>query len=221
MVTPRKKPASPAKRNSHGRKKGEVQSLKSTIAKKKSAKSDPTLSVYAPAGEFEVEFYTYTVNDRNDGFTYPFKKYAAGDNEVPSLEEANFVSLKFRKIPGSINEIMKDEKGFWRSVMIRKPGVSSPESRSEGLRVLKAFFMDSATTAFPPKDIATVDQTNILEPHALDTFLQDRDVEEIVTDAFNEEVLDDCFYDTFTELAKLMWSGPPYPDFARKLGFPE
>jgi len=219
--TPTKKVAGTPKRASPGRKKGRVASLKTTIAKGKSGKSNPALFVWGMAEEFCLEIYIYTVNENNDGFTFPYKQYATGVKTVKALEDANFVSFKNRKLPLSKDQIMVDEKGFWRTVMLRKPegGVSTIDTRAEGLKVLKEFFMHPDTTAFPPKDIATSDQTNDEEPHALGNFLQDRDVMEVLKDTFDEHHLGELFFETFPALAALVWSDPPYPECALQLGF--
>ena len=209
-------------RKSPGRKKGFVpSSLKSTIAKKKAGKSEPTLFVWGMAVEFNIEFYAYVLNELNDGYTNPYKQYASGDKTVKILEDANFVSLKYQKRPDSHNEIMVDEKGYWRCIMIRKPkgGVSTAETRIEGLKILKEFFMSTETTAYPPKDIIMQDQTHPTQPHALGNFLQDNDVMEILKDTFDECHLFEDFFEMFTELAATIWSGPPYPECAVKLGF--
>jgi hypothetical protein len=213
---------SPIKRNSPGRKKGGTTSLKSTLAKKNAKKAEPTLLCYGTAPEIGKELYCYTVNDNNDGYTNPFRKYASGATVVPSLENAGFVSIKFRKVPGSNNLIMHDDKGYWRSVMIRNPpdGVSTAETRATGLKVLKAFFMDPTTTTYPPKDIVMSDQTNPGELHPMDNFLQDHDIIEIVEDSFEKDDLNEEFYTNFPTLALSIFGGPYYPEFARNLGYP-
>ena len=220
--TPEKKKNPPAKRCSPGRKKGTGQSLKATLAKKKAGKSIPTLYVWAVAPELNLEIYTYTMNANNDGYTFPFKQYASGDKKVDMLEEANFVSLKFRKMPGSNNVIMLDEKGYWRCVMLRNPptGSSTVETRTEGLKILKTFFMDPDSTAYPPKDIVMHDQSNVTEPHALGDFLQDHDVMEVLKETFEEDDLDDLFFNMYPELAQQIWNRP-YPECAYSLGFPK
>ncbi len=46
------------------------------------------------------------------------------------LEKANFASCMNRRVPGSDNTIMLNQKGFWRNVIVGHPvdGLSTPET---------------------------------------------------------------------------------------------
>jgi hypothetical protein len=63
---------------------------------------------------------------------------------------------------------MLDNAGFWRKVLVSHPpgGVSTAETRAEGLAVLKAAFMSNNFTNYPPGDIETIDATDIENPMA-------------------------------------------------------
>jgi hypothetical protein len=99
-------------------------------------------------------------------------------------------------------------------------GVSTPASREEGLKILKKCFLSPVFTKFPPEDIETNDDTDVDNPKALDMFLQDHDIVEILKENVDENDLDENFYGKFNECAKRAWSGTHYPTFARSIGFP-
>lgn len=192
-------------------------------AKNKIGKNTPTISCYNFTTEFGFEAYTYTINDETDGFVTAFKKYMDGDKESAELDEANFTSFKVRRVPGDGNEILKSPDGFWRRVMVRHPptGESNAETREEGLRVLKEFFMNPVHTAYPPDSIATVDCGTLKDHLPLDQFFQDNDIAEFLRAEFADSVLNTDFFNDYTAFAKKLWSGPNYPDSARhKYGFP-
>jgi hypothetical protein len=57
---------------------------------------------------------------------------------------------------------------------------STPDTRKEGLGVIKIFFMSKKETDFPPHDIKLVDDTDGDFPAILDLFFMDDDIEEIL-----------------------------------------
>jgi hypothetical protein len=168
-----------------------------------------------------TEIYTYTVG-QGDGFLATYNKYAEGNHPCKPLNDANFTGCMARRQPGTNGTIMKNPKGFWRKVIVRHPTEknSTAETRAEGLAVLKKCFLSSEFSNFPPDSIETFDATDEENPHALDSFLQDSDIVEIVTKQIAEDELDEEFYASYTETAKRLWSGKYYPSFARGLGFP-
>ena len=99
-------------------------------------------------------------------------------------------------------------------------GVSTAETRCKGLSELSSFLMSTQFSKHPPKSITTIDGTNELDLHSLDTFFMDSDIVEIVTTTIAEDDLNGEFYKKFPQFALKMWSGKFYPDFARNLGFP-
>ena len=82
-----------------------------------------------------------------------YKKYTDGDIQCAALEEANFTGLLYRRKVGTDNQIMVDSKRFWRRVIVRHPigGVSTTESRAEGLAVLRATFLSTELSDYPPQ----------------------------------------------------------------------
>lgn len=219
-------PKSPAK--SPARKKGPVKLVKEVIKNKNKPKAVPTVTCYTPHSILEKEIYTFTMAPADgtesvaDGFTHSYKRYWQGELEVDALTEANFGPFKFRRRPNSNNEIMLDPKEYWRCVFLRTPleGVSTPETRAEGLQVLRTFLMSSDYSDYPPKQIDVLDTTDDEFPVALDCFLQDHDIVEIVKDTHEESELNENFYENYQDFARLIWSHRFYPQFARGLGFP-
>jgi hypothetical protein len=167
----------------------------------------------------EVVLYT---SGQGDGFLHNYKKYCEGTHACAALEAANFTGCMNRRVPGSADTIMLNPKGYWRMLIVRHPfeGVSTPETRAEGLAVLKTCFLTTEFSRFPPDEIETIDATNVDDPHALDQFLQDHDIVNIIKEQIDEEVLNDKFYEAYTECARRLWSGNFYPAYARGLGFP-
>jgi hypothetical protein len=173
--------------------------------------------------EMASEAYVYCQDDNNDAFTNAFRKYIDGEIDSPALTKANFISYKNRRAPGSDNVTMRGSKrGFSRIVFLRyvPTGVSTPETREAGLKILAAFFKDSNNSRFPPKDITTMDGTNVDNPRALDSFFMDSDIVGIIHTEFEAGDLNGNFYETYPAVARSLWAGQHYPDFARSLGFP-
>jgi len=214
------KPTSTSPKKREGKRLTMVE--KSKQMKQKQAK--PELDVYNTHSDINKEFYIYS-SDGSDCFTYAFKQFVQGNITCDRMMEANFTSWKFRRVAGSDNDHMKDTKvgkEFWRCVMIRDvpSGISTPETRAEGLSVLKWFFMTKPFTEYPPKDIIETDCANDKDPFALDQFLMDSDIIAIIKEEIDEEELNEEFFGKFTSLAKKLWGGRFYPDYASKLGFP-
>ena len=98
---------------------------------------------------------------------------------------------------------MKDKKDFWRCVIVWyvPEGVSTAETRCKGLSDLSSFLMSAQFPKHPPKAITTIDSTNELDPHSLDTFFMDSDIVEIVTTTIAEDDLNKEFYKKFPQFA--------------------
>jgi hypothetical protein len=217
--TPTKAKATKAKPPSPARRKGKELSLKDKLSKKSA--SAPTLTIYGMEEITNTEVVLYTVG-QGDGFLATYKKYCEGTHACAALEDANFTGCMNRRLPGSVDTIMLNQKGYWRMIIVRHPvgGISTPETRAEGLAVLKQCFLTREFSNFPPEDIETFDATNVDDPHALDLFLQDHDIVNIIKEQLDEAALNGTFYATYTERAMRLWSGNFYPSYARGLGFP-
>jgi hypothetical protein len=220
MSKPNTTKASPAKAASPARRKGKQISLKDKLTKKSA--NAPTITAYGTHEIFGTDLYLFTNGPNDDGFLKLFGDYCKGTLACAALEKQNFTSLLNRRVPGSDNTIMLGKKGFWRKVIVRHPkdGLSTPENRAEGLAVLKKCFLTTAFSKFPPADIETFDATDEDNPKALDMFLQDHDIVEIIKEQLDEADLNREFYDKYTDCANLIWSGKDYPAFALSLGFP-
>ena len=181
----------------------------------------PSLSCYAFADELPIEAYLFCRDDKTDAFYNGFKKFADGELDSAILEDCNFTSYNARRLPQSKNIIML-QGTFWRHVIVRHVpgGISTPESREEGLRKLKEFLMSTANSKYPITDVTTADCTDSDNPLALDHFFLDVDIIDFIHTEFDESDLNREFYSRFPELALKLWSGPNYPEFARDLGFP-
>jgi hypothetical protein len=199
-------------------------------AKAAKAPTTATLTAIGIDGILNTEIVLFTKGAHEDAFLNDYKKYTEGTKQgEPTgieqcnlLEKANFTALKPRRDPATKNDVMRGPKNFWRKVIVRHThgGVSTPETRAEGLAVLKQCFLSGEFTNFPPDTIDTIDATDEHHPQALDMFLLDMDIVQIVREHVDQADLNKNFYEKYTDFAKTMWSGTNYPDFARGLGFP-
>ena len=167
--------------------------------------------------------YLYTCGPQSDGFLKKnFSDYTQGLKESKLLDNTYFNSLMNRRVAGSDNTIMVNHKGFWRKVVVRHPkdGLSTPETRAEGLAILKKCFLSKEFTQFPPDDIETIDATDVNNPKAMDMFLQDHDIIDIMKEQICDDDLNEEFYGKYNDCAMKIWSGTNYPAYARSLGFP-
>ena len=186
-------------------------------------KQVPTISVLGFIDPLSIEKYEYTLNATKDGFTNNFKLWAQGKLDVEELTAANFIGVKFQRndeVQG--NETLMSMTGYPRVWMIRYPpeGESTPETRDEGLRVLKTFFMSKKGSMYPEKNLEIVDKTSDV-PAVLEKYFLDADIEEIIKASFDFSELDDGFYEKYTEFAESIYSEKEPSDFAKTiLGFP-
>jgi hypothetical protein len=182
-----------------------------------------TLTMYAMDPLLNTEIVLYTKGP-DDAFLAKYKNYTEGTVPSDELEAANFTGCFNRRKLGPENLIMKDSKNdkFWRKVIIRHPReTSTTETRAEGLAVLKACFLTKKFSNFPPDTIETFDNTNEHDRHAIDQFLLDKDIVDIIKEHIHSADLTPEFYTSFPELARKLWSGTTFPDYAREtLGYP-
>lgn len=187
-------------------------------------KNLPTLTVYSFYKDFEIEAYVYEKDEDNDGFTFDYKVIMDGTKSCNYLTAAGFNEYLYRRKLNSKNEQLLNGKNFPRNMLIRDVsdlGGSSKLTRTDGLDALKQFFMDPDFTRFPPRDIMKVDDNREEDPHALDEFFMDEDIKLILEREFNEEDLNREFYKNYNQLAKKIWSGKFFPDYAiDELGYP-
>ena len=171
-----------------------------------------------------LEAYEYTISSLKNGFLNEFRKYTKGEVQSDELTNANFVGLKIKWSDEIGNEPMLDPDGFARVWIIRYPleGESTPETRQEGLRVLRDFFMSKKATNYPPTTITVVDHTiGDDDDGVLENYFMDSDIEEIVKVSCDVDEINDQFYDNFPDFAKKIYSEKEPSAFAKDmLGFP-
>ena len=189
---------------------------------KKKIKAVPQVLVVSFRNEFLFEAYMACTNDSNDCFN-GFRKYSNGETPYPRFDDLGFGDVKYRRLPGSRSEIFtNDGRGnFWRVLFIRyldQP--STAESRAEGLQAVREFIMSTSSSKWPPKEVTVRDITNMADPHPLDAFFLDADVEGFMKAYLEEEQFDGQFYKNCREFAEKCWSGPHDSTFATALGFP-
>ena len=215
---PAKSPPAKATAPSPKKKSGKKPSGKDV---KKKPRTVPQLIVTSFISEFPFEAYMFWADESNDHYS-GFKNFANGDAPLPQLDDLGFADIKFRRRPGTRNEIYANEtKGnFWRIILMRylqQP--STAESRAEGLEAVRQFLMSTASSKWPPKEIVTKDITNVAAPHSLDMFYLDADIEKFMKTYLDEEQFTAEFFATYEDFAKKCWSGPHDSSFAKDLGF--
>ena len=194
------------------------------MREKLSQKKEATIRVVGFEDPIALEVYDYTLSESKAGFIHNYRKWSKGEIQFEDLTEANFTGLKIRR-NNEINgkETLSGADGYSRWWMIRYPqeNESTPDTRKEGLRVIKNFFMSKKGTNFPPNDIKLVDDTDGDVPAVLEFFFMDDDIEEILQTSFEFSEMNDDFYGKYTTFAKKIYSKQDPSHFAKSiLGFP-
>jgi hypothetical protein len=191
--------------------------------KARKEKSVPTISVQGfHVVPLAAEAYKYTITNLKNGYVNEFRKYAKGEITSDELTNANFVGLKTKQYRGTGNEPLLDPDGYLRVWILQYPleGESTAETRQEGLRVLKDFFMSKKATNYPPNSIAVVDHTTDDVP-VLEDYFMDNDIEEIVKLSCDADEINMQFYENYPEFASKIYSKQEPSTFAKDtLGFP-
>ena len=161
------------------------------MREKLSQKKEATIRVVGFEDPIALEVYDYTLSESKAGFIHNYRKWSKGEIQFEDLTEANFTGLKIRR---------NNER--WWMIRYPKENESTPETRKEGLRVIKNFFMSKKGTDFPPNDIKLVDDTDGDVPAVLENFFMDDDIEEILQTSFEFSEMNDDFYGKYTTFAK-------------------
>jgi hypothetical protein len=116
-------------------------------------KKEETIHVEGFEDPIALEVYDYTLTESKAGFMNNHRKWSKGEIQFEDLTEPNFIVLKIRRnneING--NETLSGSDGYSRWWMIRYPpeNESAPDTRKEGLRVIKNFFTSKKGTSFHP-----------------------------------------------------------------------
>ena len=195
-----------------------------TPSRNEKSKPAPTIRAYRFHEDFVFEAYVFEKNAGDDAFTNNFREQINGTAREKSeeLEQANFNKFFYRRQPGSDNQHMIGEKGYWRIVMIRYPPEeeATPETTEEGLSILSEFFRDTRYSTYPPETILTMDCSTDEDPPALDQFFLDQDIKSLMEEDIDAEHLDSNFYTNFPDFARKCWAGTHYSAWARGIGFP-
>ncbi len=203
--------------------------LPTRLDNNRAVQNGPHLEVYGFHPIFGIEAYFYIRDNHNDGDVNAVKQFCALDDPnhktiiSDELSKANFTFVLVRRKPNTDNEIMDDDRNFHRNIIVRHvpDGESTKETRQHGLDVLETFLKSPQNTLNKIINIPTIDCTNESDPHSLDTFFLDNDIETIVRYVIDESELNKDFYSKYNELALKICSGKHYSTFARQLGFPE
>lgn len=217
-LVPTKKAATPPRKNK----------LAPTPRKSKPS-TDPFITVTRFTSPLSLEMYTYNKGE-NDGYMNGFLVSINGKRKdgtsVPvaqTIQDGNFHSCPYRRKPNTNNEHELNTNGYWKMVIIRYPkeGVSTPETRQEGLLLLSTFFKDPAHSEYPPSSIRLVDDTDERNLPALDEYFMDEQIKELLLEDFDPAVLNQSFFTTFNDFALKCWKYPFISSFALSLGFPK
>jgi hypothetical protein len=189
-------------------------------------KTPLTLYVVNFGPPFTFEIYFYEKNIYEDGFTNGVLKYMRG-NEAESHEgfdDANFTKALSRRVAGSADIVAKSaETNYDRRIFLRYPkeSESTPKTRVTGLAAMKSFLQDPRFSRYPPTEIETVDLTDYQHAQhtAMDNYIMNNDIQELVLEDCNAEDLNDDFKKAFPEVASCIWKSNNAGEFGRSLGF--
>jgi len=201
------------------KKKKQAPNMRKTLKDKKE-NTGHTIRVLGFHDPLYIEVYQYTKPGAKPGFINNFRLWSRGEIENDSLTDANFIGVKnMRDQTLEGNENLLDDGGYARQ-WIPPDNVSTVETRTEGLRVLKAFLMSKEGSDYPATTIDTVDTATDV-PEVLEKSFLDDDIQEIIKATFDFEELNDSFYEKFTSLAKTIYMEKEPSDYAKTiLGFP-
>lgn len=212
------KSSSPIKRDKTG------MSVRSGGARKKKAKI-PTLTVRAFKDPIPIEAYIYSKDENHDGFLHPIRNHLRNEGHtLQVLTDLGIANMVPRRVPGTDNEIMENgAQRYWRLIIIRGfdgNGMSTAETRQEGLETLKQLFMSNSYSSWPPPNIVTSDETNEEDPAPLDDFFLDNEIQQYMEENIQAAVLNANFYEEHHEIAVKCWSNPTSLMWAHERGFP-
>lgn len=193
----------------------------------KKGSSGPSINVVGFGEPFTLELYWYEKNQRQDGFIDSLRRYinSAGtrihDEDAlthSGVDGANFTEITVRRVPRSQDETMYDGE-YPRFLIVRYlNGPSTAETRQVGLEALKSFLMDGRFQRYPiANSVPTIDRT--YEGAAFDEYVKDDKIKQFMEEDIDPAELDEDFFSTFPDCAKICWKGPYYSEFARTLGF--
>jgi len=194
-----------------------AQKVKHNPPKKKVKKKPvgpPKISVVAFTDNDSFEAHMMEKGNGDEMYVYELKRYVRDQLDQPArdLDKLNFVKTCDRRIPNTKNATMKQGDGTScsRSAFVRHPtdlenGHSTKESRQEGLRGLKDFFMDPKFHRYPPKDIVLVDLTDETNPASLDEYFCDDAIKELMEEDLDSADLNPQFATKWPEFARTRW----------------
>jgi hypothetical protein len=189
-------------------------------------KSPLTLYVVNFGPPFTFEIYLYEKNEKEDGFHFGITKYMRGnETDTHSLfDAANFTQTLSRRVPGSADIVSKSvETNYDRRIFLRYPkeSESTPETRATGLAAMKSFLQDPRFSRYPPTEIDTVDLTDYQHDHhtAMDNYIMNNDIQELVMEDCNAADLNDGFKEAFPEVASCIWQSKHVGEYGHSLGF--
>jgi hypothetical protein len=161
-------------------------------------KKEATIHVVGFEDPIALEVYNYTLTKSKAGFINSYRKWSKGEIQFKDPTEANFIGLKIRrnnKINGNKTLSGSDGYSCWWMIRYLQENELTPETRKEGLRVIKNFFMSKKGTDFPPCDIKLLDETDGDVPAVLEFFFMDNDIEEILQTSFEFSEMNHDFYE--------------------------
>jgi hypothetical protein len=193
-------------------------SVKKTVTTQKY----PLITSYSFHHDIPYEAFIYAQNEHSDGYNNSYKKAKVPKDLPADLAEAGFTVHQRRRIPGSDNVVMKNRNTYDRIVILRiVDSESTPATRNEAMKILKAHFENPGNSQYPAKDVNLVDTNktgnNVV---ALDAFFLDDFIDKLIADMYEDEEKNNQFYSKYPDFAKMLWSGNHYSDYARLLGFP-
>lgn len=173
-----------------------------------------------------LELATYSKkNDTQDGYLHSLKQCTRGFIECAKFSEAEVYTYVARRIPFGPNDAMLNppEHKFERIVFLRyAPEMqSTKESREQLFCCMLALISDPKHAKYPAKNVG---KKEIIPAEgeflALDQFLMDDTIEDLVRERVDPSDLNTDFQSRFGDLSKCIYAGNHASVFAKtELGF--
>ena len=170
------------------------------------------------------EMYSLSKSENSDGFMDQFRKKIDQTADFPYLSDAGFNGyLPRRQSLESDIPWFEDGKPYWRTMMLRivPEGMTTAETRAEGLQILQNFFRSKTLTDKPiHQEIDLEDATNENDLLSVDYFVENKNIVDLMRVLIEPESLNRTFYKSMPFEAKLFFAGTPPIECIRSFGYP-
>lgn len=173
------------------------------------------------------ELYSFSSGPNKDGYLWKYRQHVDGDENanIPELSDAGFKAYYKRRVSIDMDDAHIGDDDYVRYYIGRfLPGMvpSTPETRVDGLYVLKSFFNNRVHTKYPPGNgMPAVDETDHEHLGSLDHFLLSDTIMEVMVDLVDSPPRNPTYFANFPDHARLFFSGTPPRSAVSMYGYPQ